>query len=71
MQTLTPHFESVYEAMQEQSKSSEQISLALEQFSQTVQGTAEAMRESAQVVDQLNEASHRMQDAVAKFTVSA
>ncbi len=71
VQTLTPHFESVYEAMQEQSKSSEQINLALEQFSQTVQGTAEAMRESAQVVDQLNEASHRMQDAVAKFKVSA
>ena len=71
VQTLTPHFESVYEAMQEQSKSSEQISLALEQFNQTVQGTAEAMRESTQVVDQLNEASHRMQDAVAKFQVSA
>ncbi len=71
VQTLTPHFESVYEAMQEQSKSSEQINLALEQFSQTVQGTAEAMRESAQVVDQLNEASHRMQDAVARFKVSA
>ncbi len=71
VQTLTPHFESVYEAMQEQSKSSEQISLALEQFNQTVQGTAEAMRESTQVVDQLNEASHRMQDAVAKFKVSA
>jgi methyl-accepting chemotaxis protein WspA len=71
VQTLTPHFESVYEAMQEQSRSSEQIGLALEQFSQSVQGTAEAMRESAQVVDQLNEASHRMQTAVAKFTVSS
>lgn len=71
VQLLTPHFESVYEAMQVQSTGSEQINHALEQLSQTVQGTAEAMRESALVVDQLNEASHRLQSAVSKFKVAA
>ncbi len=71
VQLLTPHFESVYEAMQAQSTGSEQINIALEQLSQTVQGTAEAMRESALVVDQLNEASRRMQTAASKFKVKA
>jgi methyl-accepting chemotaxis protein WspA len=70
VQSLTPHFESVYQSMQEQSSGSEQINLALEQLSQTVQGTAEAMRESVLVVDQLNEASHRLQSAVSGFKVS-
>jgi len=71
VQALTPHFESVYEAMQAQSTGSEQISDALEQLGQTVQGTAEAMRESAMVVDQLNDASRRLQVAVSTFKVSA
>lgn len=71
VQLLTPHFETVYEAMQAQSTGSEQINQALEQLSQTVQGTAQAMRESVLVVDQLNEASHRLQAAVAKFKVAA
>jgi methyl-accepting chemotaxis protein WspA len=71
VQSLTPHFESVYQSMQEQSSGSEQINLALEQLSQTVQGTAEAMRESVVVVDQLNEASHRLQSAVSGFKVAS
>lgn len=71
VQLLTPHFETVYEAMQAQSTGSEQINQALEQLSQTVQGSAQAMRESVLVVDQLNEASHRLQAAVSKFKVSA
>jgi methyl-accepting chemotaxis protein WspA len=71
VQSLTPHFESVYQSMQEQSSGSEQINLALEQLSQTVQGTAEAMRESVVVVDQLNEASHRLQSAVSGFKVGS
>jgi methyl-accepting chemotaxis protein WspA len=70
VQSLTPHFESVYQSMQEQSSGSEQINLALEQLSQIVQGSAEAMRESVLVVDQLNEASHRLQSAVSGFKVS-
>jgi methyl-accepting chemotaxis protein WspA len=71
VQFLTPHFESVHEAMQAQSTGSEQINQALEQLSQTVQGTAEALRESVLVVNQLNEASHRLQAAVLKFKVAA
>lgn len=71
VQSLTPHFESVYQSMQEQSTGSEQINLALEQLSQTARGTAEAMRESVVVVDQLNEASHRLQSSVSGFKVAA
>ena len=71
VQQLTPHFESVFEAMQAQSAGAEQINEALEQLSQTVQGTAEAMRESALVVDQLNEASQRLQASVSSFKVMA
>jgi methyl-accepting chemotaxis protein WspA len=71
VQLLTPYFESVHEAMQAQSTGSEQINQALEQLSQTLQGTAEAMRESVLVVNQLNEASQRLQAAVSKFKVAA
>lgn len=70
VQQLTPHFESVYGAMQTQSVGADQINQAIEQVNQTVQGTAQAMRESSSVVDQLNEASQRLQAAVAKFRIA-
>jgi len=69
MQQLAPHFDSVYEAMQAQSIGTDHINQGLEQVNQTVQGTAESMRESVLVVDQLNEASQRLQAAVMRFNV--
>ena len=70
VQALTPRFEAVNEGMQTQATAASQISDALGQLSETTQQSAQAGRQNAEAIDLLSSASHGLQEAVSRFTVS-
>jgi methyl-accepting chemotaxis protein WspA len=69
VQTLTPNFETVSEAMQSQSQGAQQISDSLSQLSEASKQTVDSLRQSNSAIEQLNEASRGLQDGVARFTL--
>ena len=57
--------------MQSQSLGAQQISEALAQLGDSAKQTVESLRQSNLAIDQLNEASRRLQSGVSKFTLQA
>ncbi|NUP08633.1 MAG: methyl-accepting chemotaxis protein [Polyangiaceae bacterium] len=71
VQTLTPRFEEVREAMTSQATGAEQISEALSQLTEASQQTVESVRSSNIAIEQLNEATRGLQSAVSRFSLRA
>ncbi len=69
VQTLSPAFDSVHNGMQSQALGAEQINEAMTQLSEVAQNTAESLRQSGVVIQQLNDAARSLQDGVSRFTV--
>ena len=65
MQALAPQFQAVNEGMQAQSTGAEQITEALAHLGEAVQQTVETLRESSQIIDDLNHAATGMHRRVA------
>jgi methyl-accepting chemotaxis protein WspA len=71
VQALAPQFQAVNEGMHAQSTSAEQITEALSHLAEAVQQTVEGLRESSQIVDDLNDAATGMHTGVSRFHVAA
>ena len=67
VQSLGPRFESVNEGMESQSIGARQISEAMLQLSDATRATAESQRESARVVQGLNQAAQVLHREVSSF----
>jgi methyl-accepting chemotaxis protein len=71
VQALAPQFQAVNEGMQTQSTSAEQITEALAHLGDAVRQTVEGLRESSQIIDDLNDAATGMHSGVSRFQVAA
>ena len=71
VQAQAPQFQAVNEGMQAQSTSAEQITEALVHLGEAVQQTVEGLRESSQIIDDLNDAASGMHTGVSRFHVAA
>jgi methyl-accepting chemotaxis protein WspA len=69
VQALSPQFEIVNVAMEEQSENSQAINTAVLHLHDEMQQTTESLHESFQAIGQLNEAAKRLQHEVARFKV--
>ena len=69
VQNLTPIFESVHQGMQSQSAGASQINQAMIQLSEAAQQTVESLKESNEVIMQLNVAARDLQSGVTRFKV--
>lgn len=67
VQSLAPSIVVVNEGMRSQSQGAQQISDALVQLTEAARQTADAARDSTSAAEQLNEATHALQDLIAKF----
>jgi methyl-accepting chemotaxis protein WspA len=67
VQSLAPNIVVVNEGMRSQSQGAQQISDALIQLTEAARQTADAARDSTNAAEQLNEATHVLQDLIAKF----
>jgi len=70
VQVLSPNFENVDIAMEQQSQSAQRINTAIVNLSGDMEQTMEALRESYSAIEQLNEASQNLQKEVSRFQVS-
>jgi methyl-accepting chemotaxis protein WspA len=71
VQTLTPRFQALNEAMHGQATGAQQISETLAQLGETADKTAESLRESNLSIEQLNGAAHSLQASVARFKLGS
>ncbi len=71
VQALTPRFGTVNAGMRTQSESAQQISESMIQLNEAAQQTVGSLREFNKVIEQLNAASHGLQDEVSRFKVSS
>lgn len=71
VQTLAPRFEIIYQGMQAQSGGAEQIMQTMMQFNESMQQTADSLRNTRQSIDLLNNAAHNLQSGVSHFRVTA
>ncbi len=69
VQNLTPLFESVHQGMQSQSAGASQINQAMIQLSEAAQQTVASLKESNEVIMQLNVAARDLQSGVTRFKV--
>lgn len=69
VQNLTPLFESVHQGMQSQSTGASQINQAMIQLSEAAQQTVASLKESNEVILQLNVAARDLQNGVTRFKV--
>jgi methyl-accepting chemotaxis protein WspA len=67
VQTLTPRFQALNEAMHGQATGAEQISETLAQLGEAADQTAESLRQSNLSIEQLNGAARSLQTSVARF----
>ncbi|MBV8901704.1 MAG: CHASE3 domain-containing protein [Verrucomicrobia bacterium] len=67
VQSLAPNIMVVNDGMRSQSQGAQQISDALIQLTEAARQTADAARDSTSAAEQLNEATHALQDLIAKF----
>jgi methyl-accepting chemotaxis protein WspA len=67
VQTLTPRFQAVNEAMHGQANGAQQISETLTQLGEAADQTAESLRQSNISIEQLNGAARSLQTSVARF----
>ena len=67
VQTLSPRFQAVNEAMHGQAVGAQQISETLTQLGETANQTAESLRQSNLSIEQLNGAARNLQTSVARF----
>lgn len=71
VQALTPRFESVNEGMQMHAVGAQQISISLVQLGESTQRTADSLRQSNTVIEQLNEATRTLRASVSQFKLEA
>ncbi|MEI6674112.1 MAG: methyl-accepting chemotaxis protein [Verrucomicrobiota bacterium] len=71
VQSLAPSVESVNDGMRSQTLGAQQISEALSQLGDAARLTADSIRDSARVIDQLNEATSGLQAGIARFKLPA
>jgi methyl-accepting chemotaxis protein WspA len=71
VQTLAPRFDIIYQGMQAQSGGAEQITQTMMQFNESMQQTADSLRNTRQSIDLLNNAAHNLQSGVSHFRVTA
>jgi methyl-accepting chemotaxis protein WspA len=69
VQSLAPSVETLHEGMRAQTQGAEQISDALSQLGEAARQTADSIRDSSRAVEQLNEATHGLQGAIARFKI--
>ena len=67
VQTLSPSFEEVNEAMQMQSGNATRINASMASLSEEMQQTVESLQESFMAIEQLNDAARGLQDEVSRF----
>jgi methyl-accepting chemotaxis protein WspA len=67
VQTLTPRFQALNEAMHGQAAGAQQISETLTQLGETADQTAESLRQSNVSLEELNGAARTLQASVARF----
>ena len=68
---MSPQFEDVNAAMEDQSGHSHQINDAMVHLSEELQQTMQSLRESFMAIGQLNEAAKGLQDEVSQFKMSS
>jgi len=69
VQTLSPRFEEVNVAVGQQSEDAGTISRSMMDLKEELQETLESFRETYAAIEQLSDASRRLQDGVSKFKV--
>ena len=69
VQSLAPNVETLHEGMRAQTQGAEQISDALSQLGEAARQTADSIRDSSRAVEQLNDATHGLQGAIARFKI--
>lgn len=67
VQALVPRFEEVNEGMQAQANGAEQITLALSQLKDAAQQSAESLRQSSMVTEELNQVANGLRGGVSRF----
>jgi methyl-accepting chemotaxis protein WspA len=70
VQALSPQFEDVNEAMEQQSEHAREINSAMMRLSEEMLQTSESLKESFLAIGQLNEAARGLQDEVSRFKIS-
>lgn len=70
IKVLSPSFENVNAAMDDQSSNAKKINQAIVALSEEIEETTEALRESFSAIEQLNEAARGLQEEVSRFKVS-
>ena len=67
VRTLRPRFDTVEQGMEAQALGAQQISDAMVQLNEAAQQTADTLRETNDALDQLTQASHELQNEIARF----
>ena len=71
VQALSPNFEHVNVAIEQQSDNAQQISSAMAQFSDGMQETKDSLHETYAAIEQLNEAARNLQEEVSRFKLGS
>jgi len=69
IKVLSPSFETVNAAMDDQSSNARKINQAIIALSEEIEETSEALRESFSAIEQLNDAARGLQEEVSRFKV--
>ncbi len=69
IKVLSPSFETVNAAMDDQSSNARKINQAIVALSEEIEETTEALRESFSAIEQLNDAARGLQEEVSRFKV--
>ena len=70
IKVLSPSFETVNVAMNDQSSNARKINQAIAALSEEIEETTEALRESFSAIEQLNDAARGLRHQVSRFKVS-
>lgn len=69
VQVLSPRFDDVNVAMEQQSQHAQSITTAMMHLSEEMQETSDSLNESFMAIEQMNEAVHILQNEVSRFKV--
>ena len=69
IKALSPSFENVNMAMDDQSSNARKINQAISSLSEEIEQTTESLRESFSAIEQLNDAARGLQEEVSRFKV--
>ena len=69
VQVLSPRFEDVNHAMQQQSDHAQTINTTMNRLNEEMQETSESLQESFLSIEQLNEAVHILKEEVSRFAI--